>query len=119
MVEPGGDLDLGEEPLDAQDRAEFGPEDLERHLAVVLEVGGEVDRGHAALAEHALDAVAVGQGGRQAGGNGVHRRDQGIARTLRCLKSASISSISRGALLIHSSPRSVITYMSSIRTPLF
>ena len=38
---------------------ELGPEDLERDRAIVLEVAGEVDRGHAAAAELALDRVAV------------------------------------------------------------
>ena len=38
---------------------------LMRDLAVVLQVLGEVDRGHAALAQLALDAVAVGEGRRK------------------------------------------------------
>ena len=41
--------------------AELGAEHLDRDLAVVLEVLGEVDRGHAAPAELALDPVAVRQ----------------------------------------------------------
>ena len=49
------------------DGGEFGPQDLDGDLAVVLEVVGEIDRGHAAGAELALDAVAVGQGGRELG----------------------------------------------------
>ena len=71
MVQPGRDLDLGEEPLDAQHRAQLGPEHLERDLAVVLEVGGEVDGGHAAGAELALDPVALGERLGQGGRNGV------------------------------------------------
>ena len=66
VVEPGGDLDLGQEPFVAEDGAELGAEDLEGDLAVVLEVGGEVDRGHPAGAELALDAVAVFQRGGEA-----------------------------------------------------
>ena len=46
---------------------ELGPEHLDGDLAVVLEVVGEVDRGHAARAELALDAVAVREGGAQSG----------------------------------------------------
>ena len=38
-----------------------------RDPAVVLEVLGQVDRGHAALAELPLDAVALGEGGLEAG----------------------------------------------------
>ena len=56
-----------EEPLGAEHGGELGPEHLERDLAVVLEVLGEVDGRHAALAELALDAVAVGQGSLQSG----------------------------------------------------
>ena len=65
MLELGDDVDLAEEPLGAQRRGELGPQDLERDLAVVLEVVGEVDGGHAALAELALDAVAAAEGGTQ------------------------------------------------------
>ena len=60
MVELGGDRDLAQEPLGAERVGEFGVEDLDRHGAVVLEVVREVDGGHAAVAELALDAVAVG-----------------------------------------------------------
>ena len=67
MLEPGGDLDLAGEPLGAERGGELGAEDLHRDLAVVLQVLGEVDGGHAALAELALDAVAVGEGGLEAG----------------------------------------------------
>ena len=66
MVEPGGDLDLGQEPLDPEHGAELGAEHLERHLPVVLEVGGEVDRRHAAGAELALDPVPLLQRGGEA-----------------------------------------------------
>ena len=44
---------------DAEHRAELGAEHLERDLAVVLEVAGEVDGGHAARAELALDDVPI------------------------------------------------------------
>ena len=53
---------------------EFGVEDLDGDLAVVLEVVGEVDGGHAALAELALEAVAVGEGGGEAG-DGIGHAD--------------------------------------------
>ena len=66
MLQRGGGLDLHHEPLGAEHGGELGLQDLERDLAVVLEVLGEVDGGHAALAELALDAVAVGEGGGEA-----------------------------------------------------
>ena len=56
-------LDLGQKPLGADDGGELGAQDLDRDLAVVLQILGEVHRGHAARAELPLDAVAVGEGG--------------------------------------------------------
>ena len=55
VLQVGGELDLGQEPLGADDRGELGPQHLERHLAVVPEVVGEVDRRHAARADLALE----------------------------------------------------------------
>ena len=49
----------------AEDGRQLRPEHLERDLAVVAEVVREVDRGHAALPQLALEAVAVGESGRQ------------------------------------------------------
>ena len=72
MVELGGDGDLAEEPLGAERVGEFGVEDLDRDRAIVLEIVREVDGGHAALPELALDAVAVGEGGSESGGGGGH-----------------------------------------------
>ena len=46
------------------DGGELRAQHLDGDLAVVLQVLGEVHRGHAALAQLALDAVAVGQSGR-------------------------------------------------------
>jgi hypothetical protein len=43
-------LDLGKEALGADDRRKFRAEDLDRDLAVVLEVLGEIHRGPAACA---------------------------------------------------------------------
>ena len=72
MLQLGGGLDFREEPLAADHGGELGAQHLERDLAVVLEVLGQVDGGHAARAELALDAVAVGEGGDQSVGGGVH-----------------------------------------------
>ena len=59
MLEPGGGLDLAQEALGAERRGELGVQHLERDGAVVPEVAGEVDGGHAAATELALEAVAV------------------------------------------------------------
>ena len=48
-------LDLGEEPLGAERGAEVRMQDLDRDVAVVLEVVREIDGRHAAGAELALD----------------------------------------------------------------
>ena len=61
MPEARGRLDLAQEALGAERGGELGAQDLDRDLAVVPEVLGEVDRGHAARAELALDPVAVGE----------------------------------------------------------
>ena len=62
MLEVGGELDLGQEPLGADDGGELRAQQLERDLAVVLEVLREVDGGHAAGADLTFDPVAVGEG---------------------------------------------------------
>ena len=61
MLQVGRDLDLGEEAIHAEHRAELGLEHLERDLALVLDVLREVDGRHAAFAELALDGVAAGE----------------------------------------------------------
>ena len=59
VLEARGGLDLGEEPLGADYGGQLRPQHLHRDLTVVLQVLGEVDRGHTALAQLALEAVAV------------------------------------------------------------
>ena len=66
VLEAGRGLDLGEEAVAADDGAQLGMEDLDGDLAAVLQVFGEVDSGHAALAELALEAIAVGEGSGEA-----------------------------------------------------
>ena len=61
MLEPGGEADLAKEALGAEAHGELGVEHLERDRAVVPEVAGEPDGGHAAAAELALERVAVPQ----------------------------------------------------------
>ena len=62
MLEIGGELDLGEEPLGADHGGQLGAQQLERDLAVVLQVLGQVHRRHPAGADLALDPIAVRQG---------------------------------------------------------
>ena len=63
MIEPRRNLDLGEEALGSEDGAELWAEHLERHLTIELFVHGEVDDGHAARADLALDDIAVTERG--------------------------------------------------------
>ena len=62
VLEIGGEADLLEEAFGAEDGGEFGAEDFDRDLAIVLAVAGEVDRGHAARAELAFDEIVRGEG---------------------------------------------------------
>ena len=50
MLETRRRLDLGQEPFGSHYRREFGLEDLERDLALVLQIIGQVDRRHTAFA---------------------------------------------------------------------
>ncbi len=65
MLQTRRRADLGEEPLAAERRAELGMEDLDGDVAVVLQVVREIHGRHAAGAELALDAIALGECGRQ------------------------------------------------------
>ncbi|HEX9894208.1 MAG TPA: hypothetical protein VGA78_09810 [Gemmatimonadales bacterium] len=71
MLQVGGGGDFLEKPLRSDDGGQLRPHHLERDPALVAQVMGQVDGGHATRAELTLDAVAVGQ-----------RRvvDQGIGR---------------------------------------
>ena len=63
VIERGRDLDLTPEALGAQPRGELRSHHLDGHLAPVLQVLGEMHRGHPPLAERALQPIAVGEGG--------------------------------------------------------
>ena len=59
MLEVRRRLDLGQEPLGADDGSQLRLEHLQRDLPLVLQVVREIDGGHPALTEFALDAVAT------------------------------------------------------------
>jgi hypothetical protein len=61
MIQPGSEADLAEEALGTQGRGELRVEQLQGDPPVVLEVLGEIDRGHSAAAELALETVAVAE----------------------------------------------------------
>ena len=66
VLQAGGELDLGQEPITADNGGELRVQHLDGDLATVLEVLRQVDGGHAALAEFALEAVAVTEGSGEA-----------------------------------------------------
>ena len=91
MLQRGGGLDLGEEALGADHRRELRAQHLERDLAGVLEVVGEVDGGHAAGAEFREDLVAVGERGAEAvGGVGHWRGVRGNADDLDTFRQSEV-----------------------------
>src|SRR5690242_3469531 len=63
VLQAGGGGDLLDEPLGAQNGRQIGTEDFDRDLPPMTQVLGEVDGGHAAMAELTLDPIAVGQPG--------------------------------------------------------
>ncbi len=77
VLEVRSRADLGEKPLSPDDRCQLGAQDFDGDAAVVPAVVGEINGGHAAGAELAVDAIAIRQLGRQAdqilwGGDGGH-----------------------------------------------
>ncbi len=71
MAQLGREPDLAQKALGAERLRQIGLEHLDRDLAIVFEVAREVHGRHAARAELALDAIAVGEGGLKRRG-GVH-----------------------------------------------
>lgn len=62
MLETSGDLDLPEKTFTAEGGDELLVQDLDGDEPAVLEVAGEVDRGHPAPAEFAFDQVPITEG---------------------------------------------------------
>jgi hypothetical protein len=62
-----GSLDLTQEAVRSDGFCQVGIEDFDGDWAVVLQILGQVDGGHATAADFALDGVAALQSGVQAG----------------------------------------------------
>jgi hypothetical protein len=62
VLQLGRGLDLAVEALSAEQRCDGRVEHLERDPTFVPQVGGEIDGGHAASPELALEGVAVAEG---------------------------------------------------------
>lgn len=63
MLEASGDLNLPEKALGTECGDELRAQELDGNQPAVLEVAGEVDRGHPTAAQLPLEAVAVDEGG--------------------------------------------------------
>ena len=72
MLELCRDPDLAQESLGADRGRELRPQHLDGDRPVVLEILGQKDGGHPALAELALEAVAVGESRCEARGRCRH-----------------------------------------------
>jgi hypothetical protein len=62
MLQPGGALDFPKEALGAQHLGQLGAQHLDGDQTTVLEVAGEIDRGHASAPKLALECVVFAQG---------------------------------------------------------
>lgn len=63
MIEARRDLDLAEKAFGADGRGELGAQNLDRDLALVAYVLGEINGGHAAAADPLRDRILIGEGG--------------------------------------------------------
>jgi hypothetical protein len=61
VMEPCRDFDLPKKSLRAKGLGEVGLEDFDGDGAAVLQIFGEVDRGHAAPTEFTVEVVTLGQ----------------------------------------------------------
>ena len=78
MLQRGGKLDLLKKPLRADDRTELGMQQLDRHVAPVTHVLGQIHGRHAALPELAFQPVAISDlFGKAAGARRVHGTSPG------------------------------------------
>jgi hypothetical protein len=65
MEKVGGYFDLAKKPSGPQDLRQLRSQDLDRDLAVMLQVLGEEHVGHTTAVERPIDPVSVGKGDTQ------------------------------------------------------
>ncbi len=61
MIQAGGQLDLSKKALAAERFREIGTQDFDRDFPAVLVVVGQVDRGHTARSELAVESILMGE----------------------------------------------------------
>jgi hypothetical protein len=76
MLQLGSELDFPKEAIGAEGGGEFGMQYLQRYQSGVPKIVRQVDRGHSAAAEFALDPIAVTQR-RQEGSSCGHAQGSG------------------------------------------
>ena len=91
MIEAGSEADLAQEAFGAEGGGHILAQDLDGDPAIVAQVLGKVDRGHAPLADLAVDPVAVGKGGSKAFAGRSHRATRCAAPGRRASASAGPS----------------------------
>ncbi len=74
MLEARGEVDLGQEPLGSHGGGQLRAQDLDCDVAIVLQVVGQPDGGHAALAQLPLQDIAIREGSLQAIRGAAHGR---------------------------------------------
>ncbi len=72
MLKVGSGRDLLDKAFAAEYGGKLRTQHLHGHLPLVLQIFGEIDSGHAALAKVAFDLVAVREGSRESGGHLGH-----------------------------------------------
>src|SRR5205823_7851536 len=95
MGEPGGDLDLAQEASRPQRRGQLRTEDFEGDPPAVFTIVGQIDGGHAAVAELSGDRVALGKSDLKAVCRIAHRTHRTAHRTQMYGRSA-VAGRSRG-----------------------
>ena len=95
-----GDLDLAQEALGPERGGELRAEHLDRHLATMAQIFGQIDRGHPALPDLAVEHVAFTKGGGQAGerARGVQEGPLAVTGETERPKPTSLPLFRRGAV---------------------
>lgn len=97
-------LDLANEPVGTETSGQFGAQDFDGHLAVVLQVLRQIHRSHPAVSQLALEVIVIAQGFGEPSRNVGHGAPNGEAPNItlqaRYLPRTQYSSDSRGFLCV-------------------
>ena len=93
MLQMGGDADLAQEALSAEDGAELRLEHFDRDEAIVLEVARAIHGGHPPTADFALDDVAALEAGVQLGNRACLHLESVSGQDERSGRQANMSAV--------------------------